>query len=288
MNPSWLFRRTLGLDARLLFHQSDLGLARKVELLLRKYSTLAKHIVKPFRLGRDRTRLFGRPLYYNTRFGLVDLQRMLVTYGEWLRECPLQAQCTVVDVGANVGMFVEFVRAMYPQSSIHCFEPVPSTFECLQRNTNGLPDVRVHNVALGDAPGRARMRFDPSASILSTVAEDGNVEVRIDTLDDYVRRNNIDTIELLKIDTEGYEASVLRGAAAALKRTRYLLIEAQIEKEQRYTFSSLLGQLSTDEYEFQLRFYRNFVDQMEGEIPAADLFMENVRFARRDEIASGR
>jgi FkbM family methyltransferase len=278
MNLAWLLRRTVGIDARLFAGPGGLGWVRNAEFLLKKYGILARHAVKPFQLGRDHATLFGRTLYYNSRYGLADLQRMLVTYAGWLRKLDIGPRCTVIDVGANVGMFAEFIRLQYPESVLHCFEPVPSTYACLERNMGGIPGVHIHNMALGDAAGMARIRFDPAASILSSIADDGNVEVRVGTLDGYLRESSVGTIDLLKIDTEGYEAAVLRGGAEALRRTRYLLIEVQIENERRYSLSSLLSQLSSADYEFQLRFYRNFLDQMEGEMPACDLLMENVRF----------
>ena len=134
MNLAWLLRRTVGIDARLLTGPDGLGLVRNAEFLLKKYGILARHALKPFQLGRDHARLFGRTLYYNSRYGLADLQRMLVTYARWLGKLDIGPRCTVIDVGANVGMFAEFIRLQYPESTLHCFEPVPSTYACLERS----------------------------------------------------------------------------------------------------------------------------------------------------------
>lgn len=278
---AWFLRRTVEIDGRFL-RIPEVSLTNKVHFLGTKYRLLSRHLARAFSLGKDSAMVFGERVFYNTRWGIFDYQRMLVTYGEWLREIELTPNAVVVDVGANVGIFAKFIRQIFPRSHLFCFEPIPQTFECLQRNFAGVEGVTLANVALGATAGTAKMKFDPQNSIFSSITETGGVDVKTDTLDNVVRVLGIKQIDLLKIDTEGHESLVLAGAHEALKLTRYLLIEVQIEATAEatpnYTLTSLMAMLATEDYEFQSLFYRNFLDNSEGRMPSFDLLLKNIRW----------
>lgn len=137
------------------------------------------------------------------------------------------------DVGANVGQTVEEIRAVFPVIRIVSFEPLPTTFAALKANTHDVPNVICVQAALGDAPGGATMTADPlnGQNTLNTSARPDapTVSVPVLTLDGYCADQGIDRIDLLKIDTEGYEMSVLRGAEQMLKRgaIRFVLAECE-------------------------------------------------------------
>jgi len=57
---------------------------------------------------------------------------------------------TVVDAGANVGVFSIFAAIRHPDSTIYAFEPTPSTFEALKENTKYYPNIKVFNCGLGE------------------------------------------------------------------------------------------------------------------------------------------
>jgi len=101
------------------------------------------------------------------------------------------------------------------------------------------------------------------------------VEVPAMTLDSFAAQQGIGPVDLLKIDTESYEAHVLRGASSVLARTKYLLIEITIEGNQNYTISSLMGLLHGNGYDFQIVAFRNYADVGEGTIPVMDCLMVN-------------
>ena len=155
----------------------------------------------------------------------------------------LQPGMTVLDVGANHGLFsLEAAHFVGPSGRIHAFEPAPATRRLLQDNlaANGLHDlVRVFPHALGSVPGVARLRVHHELSGLNTLAPeditwnharlaaDEVVEVPVGRLDDHAREQGLDAIDFLKIDVEGYELSVLRGARALLeaRRVRWIMLE---------------------------------------------------------------
>lgn len=125
----------------------------------------------------------------------------------------------VVDVGANLGYYaLLFARAVRPGGRVDCFEPEPQNVETLAENVraNRLEkSVRVHPVAVGEKAGSVRL--DPGLN--GVVTEHGALEVpvrRLDDLDDLHGR----PVDFLKVDVEGYEGPVLRGAARLLARDR--------------------------------------------------------------------
>ena len=127
------------------------------------------------------------------------------------------------DIGANIGRFSTAVLNAFPNAAIHAFEPHPRNFAFLKAN---LPEDRVecHNLAVGDARGeltlydRADAEDGAHASLyeaaISEIHKQRTVEysVSMETLDQFCEERGIKDIDLIKIDTEGGELSVLRGA----------------------------------------------------------------------------
>jgi FkbM family methyltransferase len=135
---------------------------------------------------------------------------------------------TVVDVGANLGIYaLSAARALGKHGKVLAVEPSAQTCERLRRNValNGFSNVEVHQVGLADG-GDATMRLyhsdDPTRHSFSTSAGPviGWEEVRSTTLDSLVAASRIGQITLIKIDVEGAEDLVLRGAHDALRRWR--------------------------------------------------------------------
>ncbi|MFO0950009.1 MAG: FkbM family methyltransferase, partial [Isosphaeraceae bacterium] len=143
----------------------------------------------------------------------------------------LRPGMTVVDAGANHGIFC-FEAAHFVGTSgvIHAFEPAPVTHECLIENlrVNGIGNVRVSRAALGAEPGAARFRVHHAWSGLNTMADrditwmgrtlvaDEVIEVPVVTLAGHAAAEGVTHVDFLKIDVEGFELAVLRGARPLL------------------------------------------------------------------------
>ena len=131
---------------------------------------------------------------------------------------------TVLDVGANVGLYtLAMADAVGREGRVHAFEPNPSTLTRLKRNLalNGCDNVVVHAVAVGDRDAVVALRSaDPTESGLATVVGDGTELARVPqvTLDDAAADHGFSSVALLKLDVEGAESSVLRGAADLIAR----------------------------------------------------------------------
>ena len=124
-----------------------------------------------------------------------------------------------VDVGAHVGLWSYNLAHRFTQ--VHAFEPVAAHRECFARNLEGIENVTLHPCALGDREARVNIRTEPTSSGDSRV--DGPGEIPMHTLDSF----RLEEVDLLKIDTEGFELFILRGAEELLARQKPVVIVEQ-------------------------------------------------------------
>lgn len=144
---------------------------------------------------------------------------------------------TVMDVGANVGELSRYYRLRFPAAMIHAFEPVPATCARFKANTRNMKRICLHPIALGAAPETTRMPLSVESGSNSLVPANqqayaalaGETEVRIETLDRFMKQELVNRIDLLKIDTEGYDLEVLRGATEALNQRKIIAIYVEVD-----------------------------------------------------------
>jgi FkbM family methyltransferase len=237
---------------------------------------ICKYFIKKFKLGEDFCYFDNEKIYYDSRFGLAGYQRILSTHQYLIELAKIHNVTTVVDIGANVGFFSKLCRDIFPESKIFSFEPIPKTFKCLENNFKNDANTKVFSLAISDFNGEARMNFNEQDSAISQITDEGNIKILVRKLDDVVKENNIKSIDILKIDTETFEAHVLRGGSNSLNKTKYLFMEITMEEDNHnYTISSLLKLLSTESYDFQLVAFRNYSDVGEGCVPIMDALFVN-------------
>ena len=132
----------------------------------------------------------------------------------------LRPGMTVLDVGANVGMYsLLSARRVGPTGRVHAFEPTPAVAASLRRNValNGLGNVHVHEAAVSDAAGRATFYLQDSSDCNTLAGGAGTpIRVRTVTLDDHVAAHGLDRVDVMKMDVEGAEVLALRGGGRLL------------------------------------------------------------------------
>jgi FkbM family methyltransferase len=141
-----------------------------------------------------------------------------------------------LDVGANHGAYARLLHALAPTARIIAFEPHPATFAILCDLMRDFPSVSLINKAVGDVPGQLTLydfRFSDgstqatlSYSAIALYSDDiVTHSVNCVTIDDFMAESGIDRIAFLKIDTEGHDLSVLKGARNALRDRKIDMIQ---------------------------------------------------------------
>ncbi len=143
---------------------------------------------------------------------------------------PSEGVC--IDVGANLGLYSIALSRRYPDLTVYSLEPVPETFRFLEANVSrNAPGCKSLQLACGASDETAHMQFvehfaaGSHFSVKESLANventgDSVVEVSVRTLDSLVGELGLDRLDVLKIDVEGFELDVLRGARAVLSRFR--------------------------------------------------------------------
>jgi len=139
-----------------------------------------------------------------------------------LMACLVRPGETFVDVGAHIGSVIAEVRFRCPSARIIAFEAIPEKVENLVRK---FPDVKIHACALSDDEGETTFYVDLKQSGYSSLAERDGESRQIT-----VPKWRLDTmlpdtdVHMIKIDVEGAELGVLRGATKLITRCRPIIM----------------------------------------------------------------
>jgi FkbM family methyltransferase len=253
--------------------------------------------------------VFGRKVFYrwNSTVLLLAARGICVTdpmpdqigpaENTFLRRWKAISPLTVFDVGASVGDYSGFLKQLCPQAQIWAFEPHPETFKRLsvEAAANGFVAVQA---GLGDRTGGGRL-YDyasgsgsPHASLYREVIEGIHhsdaiaVEVNITTVDDLLSSGSPATLNLLKVDAEGHELAILKGASKSIAEGKIDVIQFEFN-EMNVVSRTFLH----DFYEALPRysFYRMVVDGLAplGKYRARthELFFSHNIVAIRDDVA---
>jgi len=183
---------------------------------------------------RRRRRLRGTPAA-RLSLGHIDSLELL----EMLAGSPPRV---IHDIGANVGTWTCLAKSLYPDAAVEAFEPLESHLGGFQSWTAGLSSVRLHPIALGPRDGTATIEvtdFSDASSVLALTAEGrstfkvapaGRRDVRMATLDGLVAAGAVRSPDLLKLDVQGYELEVLKGADACLRAAAAVICEVSFRQ----------------------------------------------------------
>ena len=127
----------------------------------------------------------------------------------------------IFDVGANIGTYSKLLSSEFPKATIYAFEPLIGTFEQLMK-TNTSNNIKTFNLGLSDAISEKTIYHNDN-SLLSSLYErdirhtsstlNKSSTINLTTLDIFCKQNNIQSIDFLKIDVEGHEYNVFKGAS---------------------------------------------------------------------------
>lgn len=164
----------------------------------------------------------------------VDMSRILECYGT--------STPRIFDVGANIGQSITKFRRSFPTSEIHAFEPVPKSCAILRKEIEGLDGVTLNHAAVGNHTGHADVTENSSSDMSSVLPlgpagwgdEVQKHEVELISLDDYCKSRSIEKIDILKIDTQGYELEVLTGSSRLTSEKSIALVYLELIFSEMY------------------------------------------------------
>lgn len=167
---------------------------------------------------------------------------VLLAEGDWFEaemefwRDRLQPGMTVIDVGANVGVYTfSAARRVGSEGMVIAIEPFSGCVRCLQETcrVNQMDWVQIHGAAASDRPGTLRLSLHEASELNELLMDDatasGSVEtVACITLDDLVTESRVSRVDWLKIDAEGHEMQVLAGAERLIQTFRPALLYENI------------------------------------------------------------
>lgn len=195
--------------------------------------TFPKHILYPFgtirvvkRWGIDFTLDISNYVDWSVYFQIVDEGHEKVLFPKCKKDY------VVLDIGTHIGsVAMRFAQLVGNNGKAYGFEPDPFNYEKCKRNlqSNHFPQLEIHNIGLGSQAGEFILEVDSPDNLghnhIVAVAnpDKKSYKVQITTLDEFCKVHQINHIDLIKIDIEGYELKALEGGIDTLKRLQPII-----------------------------------------------------------------
>jgi FkbM family methyltransferase len=145
---------------------------------------------------------------------------------------------TVLDIGGNIGWYTNHIAALLEIGKIYAFEPIPETFEKLERNVqlNGFTNIVLNNFAFSDKQDKIKFYYSPtmpgaaSAANITENSQMQELECTTTTVDSFVLKEAIVKIDFIKCDVEGAELMVFRGALQTIEKHMPIVFTEMLRK----------------------------------------------------------
>ena len=187
------------------------------------------------------------------RFGydIINVNKEIknVNFDDLLRD-KIAKDPLIFDVGGNKGQSISRFKNIFRKPTIHSFEPIKREYDFMKKKYEQDKNVYLNNFAIGDTQeyksfnitaGTGNSSFNlikQDTKWLTVRSKQFNTDkenyivnkekVKVDTIDNYCEEKNIDFIDLLKIDTQGYEDKVLKGSLETIKKNKIGIILTEI------------------------------------------------------------
>ena len=141
----------------------------------------------------------------------------------------------IFDIGGNIGITAIYMAKLFPDAIIYAFEPLKENFEILEKNIQFYQNIKAYNFGLGSKNGNFKVYLSDDSENFGGISfypnQVGNkVEpyrlCEVENINDIIKNLNIESIDLIKIDTEGAEYDILTSLEEnILRKTSWLVGE---------------------------------------------------------------
>lgn len=188
--------------------------------------------------------------YFEQKFGWSK-PKDIYDIPKYLLKPHMPHKAVMIDCGAHYGTDSVELARVFPDATIHAFEPVPFIFDAMQRGASKYKNIKCHQLALGPSSGILTMHVssgtsDASSSLLApkTHIEDHpdvffkeQIKVETLTLDDWCAKNNIPRIDFLWLDMQGIELQTLQASPKILNTVK--MVHTEVSTKETYENASL-------------------------------------------------
>jgi FkbM family methyltransferase len=148
----------------------------------------------------------------------------------------------IFDIGANIGTWTLLAKSLFPGAEIHGFEPLDNHIRKFRENVKGLSNAHIHSFCLGSENKETKINvssFSDSSSILDAtpleyeqfgIKKTGEETVIVKKLEDVINQGLVPIPDIMKLDVQGYELEVLKGAGQYLDQIQYLIVEVSFKE----------------------------------------------------------
>ena len=217
------------------------------------------------------------------RYPTPDRKRRILAYNNFGID-------TLLDVGANTGQYAEIMRESGYRGTIHSFEPTTTAFKILNKKTKGDKDWNAHRLAIGSNTGETEINISEN-SFSSSILEMEKLHVKSAPQSRYIGKETvpIETIDNLfpvitkgaksiymKVDTQGYESEVLKGAENSLHKIKCIQLEMSLVNlyKNEWLFEETISYLKKKYFEIYT-IEPEFYDTSSGQLLQIDAIFYN-------------
>ncbi|MFA5136543.1 MAG: FkbM family methyltransferase [Patescibacteria group bacterium] len=216
-------------------NNSDKKIKTLLRLLFWKVNQIFFHVPAIIELTQDRKCI----CYTDSSNGGLVVYSKLFDYSEMtylLKK--LKPEDTFIDVGANIGVYTLLASSVITKGMIHAFEPYGQSQKRLLENLrlNDIANVQVVEKIVSDKTGYEYLGIEKESEINHIIYSHDDKKIKISsiTLDDYIFRNKINKISILKIDVEGAEMKVLKGGEESIRKGKIKKILLELNRNNQF------------------------------------------------------
>ncbi|MBS1653080.1 MAG: FkbM family methyltransferase [Bacteroidetes bacterium] len=136
---------------------------------------------------------------------------------------------TVIDIGANIGFYANILaNCVGHNGKVHCFEPDEKNFNHLKNTTFNSPNIIIHQLAVSSKTEVLNFYLSNEINVDHRAYKPESYKaikaVNAISIDDYVVKNNINKIDFIKIDIQGFEMQALKGMEQTLLKNKDVIV----------------------------------------------------------------